>query len=145
MTSSTENERTVIVAFEIDGDPVPKGRPRAARIGNSIRMYTDRKTQAWETIVARFTGWAMSGLPTPLIGPLTLDATFFLPRPKTVKDEYPVTNRADVDNLLKALLDGMQAAGLFRDDKQFVDVVARKRYADLRHPGVVVEVARLHM
>lgn len=107
-------------------------------------MYTDQKTQNWEKIVGLHAKAHANRrqVAVPLIGPLVVELTFYVRRPKTVKHEYPVTDRADVDNLAKAVLDGLQAVGLMRDDRQVVDLICRKRYADQEPEGVAVFVRR---
>ena len=34
---------TLVVTFTVDGDSVPKGRPRFARRGQFVQTYTDAK------------------------------------------------------------------------------------------------------
>ena len=67
-------------------------------------------------------------------GALSLDVTFVCSRPKRFSkrlvERQPKTTRPDVDNLTKALLDGLQG-GVFNDDAQLVEVKARKVYAAL--------------
>lgn len=117
----------------ITGTPVPKGRPRA-RIrftgkGPKVEMYTPEKTRDWETVVEQHIRRERKLRP-PLEGRLIAHATFWLPRPKTVKDAYPTNTRADIDNLVKALLDGAQNGGAFVNDGQITDITASKRYAE---------------
>lgn len=133
-----------LAKFFVTGKPVPKGRPRAFRVGSSIRMYTDRQTQQWEHVVGLQAKAHANRrqLAIPLVGPLVVELTFQVRRPKTVKHQYPATDRSDVDNLAKAVLDGMQAVGLMRDDRQVVDLISRKRYADDGQEGVVVSLRR---
>ncbi|WP_167507045.1 MULTISPECIES: RusA family crossover junction endodeoxyribonuclease [unclassified Mesorhizobium] len=49
--------------------------------------------------------------------------------------------RGDVDNLAKAILDAMTAAGVWLDDAQVVELTCRKRYGDAC--CTTVRVARL--
>ncbi|HXF73041.1 MAG TPA: RusA family crossover junction endodeoxyribonuclease, partial [Actinomycetota bacterium] len=76
----------------------------------------------------------------PLDGPLHVEATFYLRRPKRGAPIYPV-RRPDLDKLTRGLLDALTAASVFGDDAQVVDLVARKRYA--AEPRVEVAVYRL--
>ena len=40
-----------MIAFEIPGPPVGKGRPRAFRAGAGVRMFTPEKTASYESLV----------------------------------------------------------------------------------------------
>jgi len=62
---------TLIVTFEVEGDPVPKGRPRFARRGQFVQTYTDAKTIDYETQVAMKARQAI-GASEPLQGALTV-------------------------------------------------------------------------
>jgi len=50
--------------------------------------------------------------------------------------------RADIDNLLKSLLDGLDNGGLYQDDQQVIDVHARIEYG-ARREGIVIWVTDL--
>lgn len=71
------------------------------------------------------------GLIEPLLGRLAVRLDVFPPDRK----------RRDLDNLLKAVLDGLRTAGVYRDDSQ-IDRLSVDRQAPRRQdPGIV---ARLH-
>lgn len=53
---------------------------------------------------------------------------FQLKKPKKPKAVYPIT-KPDVDNLVKAVLDGMNGV-LYADDSQIIDLRVVKAYAD---------------
>ena len=121
----------------IPGVPVPKERPRArvryTATGSVPQIYTPKKTADWEATVEQHVRRAHRLAP-PLTGRLIASATFWLPRPKKPIDTYPITARADLDNLVKALLDGAQRAEAFANDGLITDMTAAKRYADDEHP-----------
>jgi crossover junction endodeoxyribonuclease RusA len=48
--------------------------------------------------------------------------------------------RPDLDKLVRAVLDALSEAGVWRDDAQVVSVVARKAYGSA--PGLTVEIVR---
>jgi Holliday junction resolvase RusA-like endonuclease len=86
----------------------------------------------------------------PLPGPVWVRLVFRMRRPKyhfgtgrnakRLKPSAPAThtNRPDLDNLVKAVLDVLGQLSYWRDDSQIVQVDARKEWGE---PGVDVEVA----
>ena len=68
---------------------------------------------------------------------------FYLPKPKSVKRVYP-TVPPDVDKLVRAVLDAITDAHVWKDDSQVVEVVAHKRYAiSEEQMGVTVSIHAL--
>ena len=118
-----------MISFTIDVDPHAKGRPR---FGNG-RAYTDAKTRKWEKY---FTMAARAHKPLkPFTGPVSLDVTFFIQRPKSVKRLAPIC-RPDIDNFLKATMDAMHE--FWVDDAQVIYVSCAKGYDALGHINVRV-------
>lgn len=73
-------------------------------------------------------------------GPVGVTAWFYVPRPKTVKREYPIAP-SDLDKYIRAIGDSLTKAQIYKDDGQVIDWITRKRYADEDHPiGVLLEV-----
>lgn len=99
----------LIVEFELNTRAVSKGRPRFTKTG---RTYTDAKTAAYEQKVATACRAAMTG--APIWRDVEVWALF----------EQTDARRMDLDNALKALLDGMQGACLV-NDRQVVAIRAR--------------------
>ncbi len=88
--------------FRLEGNPVPKARPRVLRSGIT---YTPKTTKEYEQRI----GWAARAVwrKTPLQGyGIGVRATFGVS-----------SMRPDIDNLEKSLLDGL-AGVLYKDDKQ---------------------------
>lgn len=121
---------TATIAFTIPGNPVPKGRPRFTRQG---RTYTPAKTKTYEEQVAAL---ARAACPEPLKTPVAVLVTAVFPVPLT----YPKkrreaclnglerhTKRPDLDNIVKAVTDGMNGV-VYGDDSQIVRLVANKVY-----------------
>lgn len=128
--------------FTILGPPRSKGRPRFA----NGRTFTDRKTVAYESLVAMSAREALGDL--LLEGPVSVDLLIVLPRPKRLMRKRdpdgfmwaPV--RPDADNVRKAVLDGMSAH--WRDDKQVCAGGTRKVYAERTgQPRVEVTIREL--
>ncbi len=123
------------LTFAIPGEPVAKGRPRFVRRGPGMRAVTPKKTREYEQLVeahARRAADQADGWRVGARVPLELEVLFVFNRPKNrfrIADEggraYKVT-KGDLDNHIKAVLDGLQAADLFADDAQVVSIKAKK-------------------
>ena len=135
------------LTFTVYGKPVAKGRPRMTRNGH---VYTPQTTREYEE---RIRNAAMSEMGRSKILPWTdkqplkvvIDAFFKLPKSATKKDRVDVLNhikfptvKADVDNIAKSILDGMNGY-VYGDDAQVVDLVITKRY-DCEDAFVIVTV-----
>jgi Holliday junction resolvase RusA-like endonuclease len=118
------------LTFTIPGAPRGKGRPRFARRGNFVRTYTDPATASYENLIA-LAAKAEHGDNPPLDGPLAMTLLFVLPRPKSAPKRVTLpASRPDLDNLVKAVLDGCNQAGVWSDDARVVEMFARKVYGD---------------
>ena len=129
------------LTFAIPGEPVAKGRPRFVRRGPGVRAVTPKKTRDYEQLVescARRAAVEAGGWRVGARVPLELEVLFVFKRPKNrfrIADEgaglgatrraYKVT-KGDLDNHIKAVLDGLQAADLFADDAQVVSIKSEK-------------------
>lgn len=119
---------TIDIAFTIPRAPVPKARPRVER----GRARTPDQTRAYERDVATVARAHMRGRVAD--GPLRVDLLFVLRRPVASRRRCDPDGlmwadvRPDLDNLIKAVVDGM--ACVMRDDAQVVDLRARKVYAE---------------
>jgi len=120
-----------MIHFIIPIVPTPKGRPKAVAFAGHARVYTPAKTAAYEAQVALRAAEHLKG--RTLAGPLVLHLQFVLPRPKALtrrKDPegaIPCDRRPDLDNLVKAVMDGLKAA--WGDDAQVYSLRAEKWYA----------------
>ena len=106
----------------IPGQPKPKQRPRQ---GKSGRFYTPLSTKAHERRIAWF---ARAKMLHPLTGPVALKAVFY----------RQSETACDVDNLLKALMDGLQGIA-YENDSQVEHVEGIKRI-DRKNPRTEVEI-----
>lgn len=106
--------------------PVPKGRPRRSASGG---MFTDRKTREFEKAVSLYCKEAMKNAKLePLQGPILCEIYMDDEECSISVSEYDAEKsklRGDIDNYVKALLDGANGI-LFEDDKQIHVVLARK-------------------
>ncbi len=85
--------------FTVPGRPVPKGRPRF----KNGHAYTPKKTREYEDLVAYHSLHKQGSFPE---GPVRVTLSFH------------TKSKADLDNLIKSVLDGVQLAGVFKDDRQ---------------------------
>ena len=127
--------------IEIPGKPQPKQRPR---LGYGGKAYTPEPTQAFEKRVKHHA--KMAGA-TPVSGPVHVDITSVFSMPKSLAkyrkaalDGQPHTNRPDLDNLVKSVLDGLNGVA-FDDDAQVHSVSARKIWsADCGEGKTIVRI-----
>lgn len=136
----------MIVKFNIPGAPVGKGRPKVSTMGGKFsRMYTPAKTANYESMVALAASQAMEGKP-PMIGAVHVDMAIQMPIPQSWSKKKQLaahegrilpTKKPDVDNVIKAVFDGMNGV-IWNDDVQAVSVFVRKTYDTT--PGVRVSV-----
>lgn len=135
----------MIVAFNIPGQPVAKGRPKFARRGAHVVAYTPQKTASYENLVKMAATQAMGGI-EPTAGPVSLCLTLDLQIPASwskkrramaVAGAIAATKKPDADNVLKGIKDGCNGI-IWRDDAQVVRIMIEKRYSET--PGALVEV-----
>lgn len=135
-----------MISFVVPGTPQGKGRARAARVGNGIRMFTPAKTVNYEALIAYAGSEAMRGRQL-IEGPvyLTVTATFDIPKSWSKKKRLEAqsgflwhTGKPDGDNVLKALGDGLNGI-VWKDDSQVAFAKILKRYGDTPGLHVVVE------
>jgi Holliday junction resolvase RusA-like endonuclease len=133
------------IEFFVPGPPVGKGRPRAARRGAGVVMFTPEKTVGYETLAATTAGNAMRAH-QPLDGPLeaVLEMRFPVPaswskakRVRALAGAEWHTSKPDADNVAKAILDACNGV-VFRDDAQVVMLIATKAFSE--EPGVRVVI-----
>lgn len=131
------------VRMVITGIPQPKQRPRQG----GGHFYTPPETRNYETLVGYVARSVMGGR-EPSSGLLFARLCFFLPVPNrvTAKEREKAatgvlwaSGKPDLDNLVKAVLDGCNGI-VFKDDRQVVRLAAEKRYVtDVPRTEVVFE------
>jgi Holliday junction resolvase RusA-like endonuclease len=143
-----------MLSFFIEGTPVPKGRPRFGKDQyGRPRTYTPTETRDWEDDIGWQTRKVVLGFASDRFGreevrfPFTerviSELTFFMPRPKSYPKKVVVMNKKpDLDNLSKAVLDGLAKARIIKDDNIVTDEINRKRYAEAEGmpAGVLVQL-----
>jgi len=112
--------------FNIPGKPRAKQSFRYTANGGG---YTDQKVKRWQNNVSEYAAFAMIGYDR-FTGPLEVSLFFRLPDHR----------RIDLDNLSKAVLDGLNKI-VFDDDRQIEALHLYKEIAD--DTGVTVVIARM--
>jgi Holliday junction resolvase RusA-like endonuclease len=145
-----------VITIEVRGLPAPQGSKR--HVGHGIMVESSKAVGPWREAVRAETQRALESilfagrdLP-PTGGPMAMTATFYLPRPKShyrtgrnahlLRESAPPfpAGRPDLDKLLRALLDGLTAGGVWQDDSQVVQLAAAKDYGE---PGCILTIDRL--
>ena len=127
----------MIQAF-VPGLPIPQGSKTAfVRNGRAVLVDSDKRLKAWRKLMTEKLEAANAGC-EQLNGALSLQVIFFMPRPKTVKRDFPIT-APDLDKLIRAVNDSATDAGIIKDDSQVIEIVAYKFYEDAQNPlGVFI-------
>lgn len=133
------------IHFQVEGDPKGKGRPRFSRFGKFTRVYTDKQTLDYETLIKSFAAEAM-GSTDPLETPVSVFLYIRHPVPQSYSKkrteaclsglEQPC-KKPDIDNIAKTYLDGMNGV-VFLDDTQVVDLHVKKVYSAVAGVNVMV-------
>ena len=148
------------LVFVVPGDPVPKGRPRISARGGYARAYTPKATRDYEAAVCAAATAAREQArgPWPIVGPVRVEVSAVFARPGRLfrqadpDGRVPHDKRPDLDNVLKAILDGMDQAGVWGDDGQVCELAATQWYGRIvgerrdrtsEDPHVVVRVWRV--
>lgn len=99
-----------LLSFWVEGSPVPKARPRVV----NGETYTPKRTKTWEWFVAQHAQIAMMDVDADILSdPLSVTLHFFYGG-----------GRADLDNLVKAVLDALNRV-VWEDDVQVEALRAR--------------------
>jgi crossover junction endodeoxyribonuclease RusA len=137
------------LAFTVLGTPAPQGSKR--HVGKGVMVESSKTLRPWRDIVA-WTAKDARGQHT-YDGPVNLNLTFTLARPKThfrtgkhhaeLRNDAPTFHpkKPDVDKLVRAIMDALTTAGVWNDDSQVATLHARKVYGDT--PGVEISVEDL--
>lgn len=153
--------------------PQPATRPRFNDRGYTTQVYIGEKYGKWREQFDYWLGtylnenaalieklvtlsksdrliWSPKGYDKEFNG-FSIQLEFVIARPKTVYRPYPINRQdGDVDNLTKAVLDGLfqspQLEGLHLDDRLVQDLMAVKRYTKLdgnEQPHIKIRIAQI--
>lgn len=121
---------------------VPKGWTRP------VITDSNRNLKSWQQLVADAAHTALLAMPEPerrlLTGGVRLLIACYLPRPASLPRRVTVHTKApDLDKLVRGIGDALSNV-IYADDRQVIDLIARKRYAlpgDVPYVDIRVESA----
>jgi Holliday junction resolvase RusA-like endonuclease len=122
------------VKFTIPLKPKPKQRPQYGR----GYTYTPKETREYEAEVGLF---ARRAIKQPLTGAIRVKIDFYMPIPKkrtkaekkdAIDGKIRPASTPDIDNLTKAILDGVNGGIAYRDDSLIVELVVAEWYGEPR-------------
>jgi Holliday junction resolvase RusA-like endonuclease len=122
----------------------PKSKGSLEHRGNGKMRESVIGSTTWKRIMAGMLAaeWVRLGHGPPMVGPIRIDAVFFLP----VKTADGLTARGaqgnyDLDKLTRNLLDAITDSGIWNDDSQATDLyVFKRKVGDLGHQSQGVHV-----
>jgi Holliday junction resolvase RusA-like endonuclease len=147
-----------MISFKVMGKAVPQGSKKAfvnPKTGRAvITEQAGKRLKDWRKLI---TEEAEGRLSSPLLGPVGVTLSFYLPHPKkhyrkvdgvsVLKDDAPtyISNRSvgDIDKLTRAVLDALDDADVFGDDSQVSALQVTRMYTD-GDPNVYVVVYEMH-
>lgn len=140
-----------MIRFHVPGEPIAKGRARASHRNGVFRVHTPPQNIRYEATVKLFGKQAMAGrepfakgvpLSMLVIATLPIPASWSARKQQASADQLVLpTTRPDLDNYVKAALDGCNGV-VFADDSAVVRLETRKEYG--RVPGLTVQVVPLN-
>jgi crossover junction endodeoxyribonuclease RusA len=142
------------IHFDVSGLPAPQGSKKAfvnPRTNRAVVVDVNPKPlRSWRQDIIE-AAKAARGDSAPLDCAVGLGVVFRLPRPQShygahgIKPNAPryVSGQPDLDKLLRALLDAVTIAGVWRDDGRVASIIAHKVYSDL--PGCEVWIREMRL
>ena len=128
--------------FEIEGEPVGKGRPRLSRWG----VYTPTKTVNYENLV-RFS-YLQATNDKFIDCDLKIEIWAIFETIKSISQKKqkelmnkPYRKKPDIDNITKSILDGLNGIA-YQDDNQITELVVHKFYGP--KAKAIVEITKLY-
>jgi Holliday junction resolvase RusA-like endonuclease len=119
-----------VISYFIEGEPAPQGSKNGfVKNGRVVMVESSKKVKPWRVAVteqtARYMSWETLN---PLDTPVEIALVFYLPKPKSVKRQWPSV-KPDLDKLIRSTFDGLTTGGLYLDDALVIAVSASKEYA----------------
>lgn len=116
-------------------DPVACPRPRVTSRG--FVYYPAKYTEFKRKLEQELTKLNIEPMPEGV--PLSLQVRFTMPKPKRGKYIGYHYKKPDLDNLVKSLCDGLEGAGVLKNDSQIAHIEAYKSYCEA--PCIVFQLS----
>jgi Holliday junction resolvase RusA-like endonuclease len=134
--------------FTVPGEPIAKGRPRFARVGDFVRTYTPAETEAFEKIVKGCARQAWGPRSMLVEIPMTLIVESYIGIPKSYSKRQHADavagrilpmrrGRYDWDNLGKLISDALQGV-VYVEDAAICSATVTKRFAAVPRTEVML-------
>lgn len=143
--------RVQIIQFEVIGTPAPQGSKRflGVRGGKGIMVESSKAVKPWREAVK----WSamefvrdhtVLGASPTLKGPVQLEVTFTLSKPKSAKRGAAPDKKPDLSKLVRSTEDAISDAGMWEDDARIVFSTSMKVYVGdpgaLTVPGAKIRI-----
>lgn len=131
-----------MIAFTVQGTPIPKGSLRAFNGKHRpIVTHDNRKTKPWQKAIQNACKRAMARHSVEMFdGPVMIEATFTFKKPKSVKRAH-MSVKPDLDKLQRNLGDALEGV-LLTNDSRVTCWQVRKVYGEPE--GVDVRVSEVN-
>lgn len=127
--------------FQVTGAPSQQGSKK--HVGNGRMVETAKGLPAWRAAVIAAARDSHGPHWETLDGPLKVELTVYLARPKTTRfKDYPA-GPADLDKQMRAIGDALTIAGTIKDDARIVTWHASKRWAIGCEPGAHITITEI--
>ena len=132
------------IMIDVPGEPFAKQRPRAAKKGRYITIYTPRETKQYEEKVRKVYNTMYGSY--QLEGDLTaeIEGTFSIPnsvskkkRQEMLEGKVPHTKKPDCDNMGKICLDALNEVA-YPDDAAINKLWISKEYGDIAKVRITI-------
>lgn len=125
------------MSITVYGRPQGKGRPRYTTRGGRVMAYTPANTKVYEDKIRQ--AWKEQDGRAFGSSPIAMNLKAYYPIPSRAKraerdamlaGQVPVTDKPDLDNVLKSVMDAL--TGLAYEDDQQVNIISATRaYSDV--------------
>ena len=125
------------LAFVVFGEPAPQG---SKVVYNGRPVESSKKLKPWRAAVASAAVEAMAEQKVEqFTGPVVVEVVFLMPRPKTVKREWPETV-PDTDKMQRGIGDALSVNSQILADDSKIVLWGRsgKIFADIARPGAAI-------
>lgn len=127
-----------MINFFVPGIPAPQGSKTGRVVNGRVVMWeSSSKVKPWRNQVTKVAQLIMSEHEL-ITEPVEVCLSFRLPKPKSVKREFPSV-KPDLDKLVRSTLDGLSKV-CYQDDALVLGLSATKVYSE--HPGCWITIVR---